>query len=175
MTTKKFFEKLRPLMSDRKGAALPEFAIVIFPLCCMFFCLAQVAEVFIGHLALHHAAVVAARCAIIDKGPLLPGKYIDPDAETFCKNAAIAGVGIEAFWGQQLTGITVAMDYQQTGGDHIAQYADVKTTTSAQYNCGVPLGQRLVCGSSKNKQFSFVIALPHEGAMYTLDDDYNGS
>ncbi|MEO7109432.1 MAG: hypothetical protein ABI183_03245 [Polyangiaceae bacterium] len=175
MSTKKFFEKLRLLVSDRKGVALPEFAIVIFPLCCMFFCLAQVAEVFIGHLALHHAAVVAARCAVIEKGPLLPGKYIDPDAETFCKNAAIAGVGIEAFWGTQLPDITVAIDFKNTGGDHFAQYSDVVTTTSATYMCGVPLGQRLVCGSNKSKQFSFAIALPHEGAMYTLDSDYNGS
>ena len=166
------FKRIAALVSDQKGAALPEFAIVIFPLVAMFFTWAQVAEMFINHLILHHAAVVAARCAIVDKGPNLPGKYVDSDPETACKNAAIAGVG-RVLWYRSILNIAVSMDF--TGGnDHIAQYSDVTTTTTGDFQCLVPLGSRLVCGGS-SKQFKFIIKLPHEGAMYKLDTDYNGS
>lgn len=169
-----YFKRIAALVKDQKGAALPEFAIVIFPLVAMFFTWCQVAEMFINHLVLHHAAVVAARCAIIDKGPNLPGKYVEADAETFCKNAAIAGVG-RVLWYRSIMSIAVTMDYAG-GNDHIAQYSDVTTTTTGDFKCLVPLGSRFVCGSyGGTKQFKFIIKLPHEGAMYKLDTDYNGS
>lgn len=167
-----YFRRIAALVANQKGAALPEFAIAIFPLVLMFFTWCQVAEMFINHLVLHHAAVVAARCAIVDKGPNLPGKYVDSDADTACKNAAIAGVG-RVLWYRSILGITVTMDY--TGGnDHIKQYDDVTTTTTGEFQCNVPLGSKVVCGGS-TKEFKFIIKLPHEGAMYTLDNDYNGS
>jgi hypothetical protein len=172
MSIKSYLRKVRGFAKDKGGAALPEFAVAIFPLLWLFFVFVQVAQCFIGHLVLHHAAVIAARCAVVDKGPNLPGKYVDSDAETACKNAAIAGVG-KGFWFRTIWNISVAMEF--TGGnDHIAQYSDVTTTTSGEYKCTVPLGQRIICNGS-NKKWAFAIKLPHEGAMYTLDNDYNGS
>jgi Flp pilus assembly protein TadG len=172
-------KKMRPLAKDKKGAALAEFALALFPLLWMFFTLMQVGELFINHLVLHHAAVVAARCAVVYKqgtsAPNLPmaGDYTTTPADTECKNAAIAGVG-KYFWFKSILGITVQMDFAG-GTDHIAQYGDVTTTVKGQYKCAVPLGRTLVCGSSHSKTFDFVLKLPHEGAMYKVDSDYNGS
>jgi hypothetical protein len=169
---KKFFGKLGVLVADRKGAALPEFALAIFPLITIFFVLMQVAEIFIGHLLLHHAAVVAARCEVVDKGPDLPGKYVDSDGDAACTNAAIAGIGVGS-WYKGVQNIKAKADYAGGTAHDDSQYGDVTTTTEADFKCGVPIGKIICNGGSK--KLSFTIKLPHEGALYKLDNDYNGS
>jgi len=171
-TMRKFFEKIGVLIADRKGAALPEFALALFPLIMIFFCLMQYAELFIGHLLLHHAAVVAARCEAVDKGPNLPGKYVDSDGDAACTNAAIAGIGVGS-WYKGVSNIKAKAEYEAASAHDDKQYGDVTTTTSATFGCGVPLGKRICSGGSKD--LSFTIKLPHQGALYKLDNDYNGS
>jgi uncharacterized membrane protein YgcG len=157
----------KTLRSDEGGAALPEFAIAVFPLTFMFFGLAQVCEIQIGHILMHHAAIIGARCATVIKGPHLPGTYVsnndgksdNGDAEGECTKAATMALGPLS---KNFTGIAVIPTY--TGTDH---FGDVDTTVLATFQCGVPLGQHLVCnGDSVN--FSFEIKLPHQGADYVL-------
>lgn len=157
----------KSLISDERGAALPEFAVAVFPLTFMFFGLAQVVEVQIGHILMHHAAIIGARCATVIKGPHLPGLYVsnndgksdNGDAGDECTQAATMALGPLA---KDFTGIAVIPTY--TGADH---FGDVDTTVLATFKCGVPLGQHLVCnGDSVN--FSFEIKLPHQGADYVL-------
>lgn len=185
---KTYFKKVRALIGDRSGAALPEFAIAIFPLLWLFFVFVQVATMFIAHLTLHHAAVVAARCAVIQKGPKLPGHYVSQrgffngsggnvgtgggnntgtddngSADTECKNAAIAALG-KAYWYKTLWDMQTQIEYD--GND---QYGDVKVTTTANYECHGPLlSRRVVCGNGR-KALKITIVLPHEGARYTVD------
>lgn len=173
MSMKQFFVRIGVFNANRRGAALPEFAIAILPLITVFFVLVQVGELFIGHLLLHHGAVVAARCAVVSQGPDLPGKYVDGDGAKVCKDAAIAGVGVGS-WYKGLTNIKTQISYSGNKAHDESQYADVTTTTSADFKCGVPLGERIICPGG-TRTLSFTILLPHEGALYTLDSDYNGS
>ena len=169
-------KKIRGMMGDQGGAALPEFVVAVFPILMLFFVFVQVAALFIAHLVTHHAAIVAARCAVVDKGPDLPGKYLDADAALACKNAAIAGLG-RGLWLQTVVGMNVAITFDGGSGgddDHTSQYSDVTTTTTATYQCSVPLGKNFVCNNG-TRNFTFAIKLPHQGAVYTLDNDYNGT
>jgi uncharacterized membrane protein YgcG len=160
--------KKNSLRTDERGAALPEFAVALFPLIALFFGLMQVCEVMIGHILMHHAAIIGARCATVIKGPHLPGTYVsnndgksdNGDAEGQCTQAATMALGPLS---KSFTGIEVIPTY--TGTDH---FGDVDTTVLATYHCGVPLGQRLVCDSGNIKNFSFEIKLPHQGADYVL-------
>lgn len=187
-------KRIRDLLSEQEGAALPEFAIAIFPLLWLFFVFVQVATMFTAHLTLHHAAVVAARCAVIQKGPNLPGHYVSArgffngssgntnpdsggnesksddngDAETTCRNAAIAALG-KQYWFRTIWNVQTKITYD--GGD---QYGDVTTETTADYECHGPLlSRRVVCGGGR-KSLKITIKLPHEGARYTLEDPANG-
>jgi hypothetical protein len=193
MSIKSYFKRIRALIGDRKGAALPEFAVAIFPLLWLFFTWVQVSTMFTAHLVLHHAAVVAARCAIIQKGPNLPGAYVgqrgffngsggnigtgggNPDGQadngsagTVCRDAAIAALGQHEWYGRQLTGLSTDITY--SGG----QYDDVTTVTKATYTCHGPiLARRIVCPNG-TRDLSISIVLPHEGARYTLEDPKDG-
>ncbi|MEO7110832.1 MAG: TadE family protein [Polyangiaceae bacterium] len=162
----------KTLRSDQRGAALPEFAIAVFPLTFLFFGLAQVCEVQIGHILMHHAAIIGARCASVIKGPHLPGLYVSNndgksdsgDAEGECTKAATMALGPLS---KSFTGIAVIPTY--SSADH---FGDVDTTVLATYKCGVPLGQHLVCnGDAVN--FSFEIKLPHQGADYIIGSGAN--
>lgn len=159
--------------ANERGAALPEFALAFFPLACLFFGLMQVCEVMIGHILMHHAAIIAARCSTVVKGPHLPGTYVgnndsksdNGDAGNECAQAATMALGPIA---KDFTGITVIPTYASS--DH---FGDVDTTVLATFQCGVPLGKRLVCDAGQ-KNFSFEIKLPHQGADYVLSGENCG-
>lgn len=181
---KTYFKRVRALIGDRKGAALPEFAVAIFPLLWLFFVFVQVATMFTAHLVLHHSAWVAARCGIVQKGGYLPGDYVsNPDgkqatdngkAEDVCQKAAIDATGI-GFWHNMLWNITVKYELKNNaGGKHNEGYGDLVTTVTADYQCHGPvLSNRAVCGNGM-KSLKISVTLPHEGAHYTLDSDRNG-
>lgn len=182
-----YFKRIRVLGADKKGAALVEFALAMFPLFSLFFVQLQVASMFASHLILHHAAVAASRCSIIQQGPNLPGDFVsnktgkddNGDASTKCQQAAIDATG-EGFWHKTLWNITVKNDYtagctDDTAAGHNVQYGDVTTTVTADFMCNVPLGAQVICGSMQGtKPLKIVIKETHEGACYTLDDNRNG-
>jgi hypothetical protein len=176
-----YFKKIRALVGDKKGAALPEFAVAIFPLIWLFFISVEVAGMFSAQLVLHHAAWAAARCGIVQKGSNLPGDYVknknksddNGNAESVCQKAAIDATGI-GFWHQSLWDITVTFAFTPgAGGDsaagHEGQYSDLTTTVNANYKCiGPKLSSVAICNSGK-KPLQMILKLPHEGAVYTLE------
>lgn len=173
MSTKTKDSKSRKsLVADIKGAALAEFAVAFGVLIWLFFGLMQVAQIFIAHLVFHHAAVVAARCAAVEFGDNLPGSYVASDPTSHCRDAGIAALGY-GIWRKTVFNLQVAPTYQG-GNDHLKQYDPVTTVVTADYECHVPLGKKLIC-SGGDKHWSISVMMPHEGAMYTLDDDFNGS
>jgi len=188
MNIKNYFQKTKELASNKKGAALVEFAFAMFPLYALFFVQLEVASMFASHLILHHAAVAAARCAIVQKGPNLPGDYVSNTtgkddngaADDKCKKAAIDATGVGVYY-KTLNDIQVTNTF--TGSDHVdsaannndAQYGDVTTTVKANYTCNVPIGAIAICGSMHGtKPLQIVIKLPHEGARYTVESTRNG-
>jgi Flp pilus assembly protein TadG len=191
MSINTYFKRIRALGAEKRGAALVEFAVAMFPLFALFFVQLQVASMFAAHLILHHATVVAARCAVIQKGPNQPGNYNtlnnnnatddNGDADKNCGQAAIDATGI-GFWHNTLWNIKAKTEYtagcndHTTGGGGAAQYGDVTTTVTADYMCNVPIGAQAICGSmGGTKSLKVIIKEPHEGACYTIDSNKNGS
>ena len=153
---------LQNFTKDTRGATLPEFAIAFFPLCCLFFGLAQIGHVFIGHLMFRHAAHAAARMAIVGASPMQPGAFVGDDDEP--RKAALEALGYwTAIPNPVIDNVQVKTTYPQDD-----PYGDVKVKVTGDFHCGVPLGSRLVC---KNRivTMSSSITLPHQGARYAQE------
>ncbi len=183
-----YFKRIRTLAAEKRGAALVEFAVAMFPLFSLFFVQMQVAAMFVAHMTLHHAAVQAARCAVIQKGPNLPGAFVSNndgssdsgDADTTCTKAAIDGLGT-GLWDTTVWDVQAKTEYTAGCNDHntsaggAAQYGDVTTTVTANFQCNVPIGAIPICGGMGSKKpLKIIIKLPHEGACYTIDSNKDG-
>ncbi|MGH7284324.1 MAG: TadE/TadG family type IV pilus assembly protein, partial [Polyangiaceae bacterium] len=142
--------------------ALPEFAVVILPLCCLFFGLAQICHLFVGHLMFRHAAHAAARMAIVGASPMQPGAFVGDYEEP--RKAALEALG---YWTEipnpRIDDVQVKTTYPETD-----QYGPVQVKLTGTFHCIVPLGQKLICKNGVVKMTS-QITLPHQGARYAQE------
>lgn len=153
---------LRNFMGDTRGATLPEFAVVILPLCCVFFGLAQICHLFVGHLMFRHAAHAAARMAVVGASPMQPGAFVGDDQEP--RKAALEALD---YWTRipdpTIDDVQVKTTYPETD-----QYGPVQVKVTGTFHCRVPLGATLVCKRGV-VQMTSQITLPHQGARYAQE------
>ncbi len=153
---------LRNFSRDTRGATLPEFAVVILPLCCVFFGLAQIAHLFVGHLMFRHAAHAAARMAIVGASPMQPGTFVGDEDEP--RKAALEALG---YWTEipnpRIDDVQTHITYPQAD-----QYGPVTLKLTGTFHCVVPLGATLVCKHGV-VQMTSEITLPHQGARYAQE------
>lgn len=158
------------LRSDARGAIYVEFLIVFMPMFVMFMSLVQFAFVQTANLVTKHAAVQAARAAIV----------VLPDDPNFYGNVAVNKVAgdrrtvIEAAARGRLLAVsnkpdfTVKFPSAPGGDDDRTSYKQgdvVRVRLTFNYPCKIPLGNRFVCGLlGAKKALKAEAALPLQGA-----------
>jgi Flp pilus assembly protein TadG len=152
------FSKRRPNSSHSsrvrvRGAAMPEFVIASIPVFAAFFSFMQLQQLYIAHLAMKHATLVAARAGTVmleaDHNPGATGGEADAIAAA---NAAI---------GPLKSRLTLTTKVSGSG----SRNGMVTATVTGKYQCKVPLGGRIVCGIGGVKTLpEYSVSLPLQGA-----------
>ncbi len=155
----------RPLSKrSREGAVYVEFLIAFLPLFFFFLSLVQLIFVQTANLITKHAAVKAARAAVV----------VLPDDPKYYGN-----VPIGSFSGKRkedieqaakiplgTMGIIEAALAKVTVEGAVSRDSIVKVKVEYQYHCEVPWGRFTVCGFSNFKKLTGEAALPNQGADY---------
>ena len=168
-------EDSKGLRKDARGAIYVEFLIVFMPLFVMFMSLVQFAFLQTANLVTKHAAVQAARAAIV----------VLPDDPAFYGNVPINKVAgdrktvIEAAARGRLIAVSTGPDFNikfpsSAGGDddktQFQQDDVVRVRLTFNYPCKIPIGNRFVCGLfSSTKPLKAEAALPLQGAGWEYD------
>ncbi len=158
------------LRKDARGAIYVEFLIVFMPMFVMFMSLVQFAFVQTANLVTKHAAVQAARAAIV----------VLPDDPAFYGNVAVNKVAgdrkavIEAAARGRLLAVSMVPDFtikfpSTPGGDddksQFQQDDIVRVKLTFNYPCKIPIGNRFVCSMlGQKKALKAEAALPLQGA-----------
>ena len=158
-------------LRDEKGAVYVEFLIAFLPIFVLFLSLVQLTLIEMGNLVAKHAAVCAARAAIVVLGD-------DPQQ--------YGGTDVERAEGQRLSDIKLAAMAPLWSIDPLpvvdlklpssAGGTDSKTTFSRddvvhvrleyQFPCKVPIARTLVCGLLSTHKLVTEAAMPNQGADY---------
>lgn len=166
----------RSLRKDTRGAVMAEFAIALMPMLMAFFGFVQVSRAFQANLVLRHSAIVAARAAAVisNKNDNLPKEKDSDGNDNGNKDDGQEEVELAAAlalrpWLEDgaFDNVTVNIDDKSTRDD---PYGMVNVTVTATYNCGVPLGKLLVCGTDATLTKSITAGFPHQGAKYRTDE-----
>jgi Flp pilus assembly protein TadG len=162
-------EKLR---RDAKGAVYVEFLIVFLPLFVLFMSLVQFAFVEVANLVTKHAAVTAARAAIV----VLPDDPAFYEEVPVNKPTGGRKEAIEAAAKARLMAVavipTMEVKFPSAPGaeDEKTQFAQddtVRVRVEFDYDCKIPIGNRFVCDLfSLHKKLKAEAALPLQGAGY---------
>ena len=149
------------LFRDRRGAALVEFVIAVVPMLTTFFSFVQVAKIYTAKLVVQHAAITAARAAVVMvKKPTNPG---EKGSNTDVKQAA--GLALSPWiTSGSISNVNVTVTDQSSMSD---VYAPVRVQVQATYRCTVPMG-RLICAGSR-KTLTAEATMPNQGARYKVD------
>jgi Flp pilus assembly protein TadG len=141
--------------ASSRGAAMAEFVVAIVPIMIAFFSFTQLGYVYTAHLAMKHAALVAAREGSLSLEPQHnPGAKGGEGAAIAAANAAIGS----------LSG-ALTLSTRVTGSG--SRNGTVTATVSGTYKCSVPLGSRVVCGFGGVTTFKdYTVSLPLQGAEY---------
>lgn len=159
----------KELLRDARGAIYVEFLIVFLPLFVMFMSLVQFAFVQVANLVTKHAAVQAARAAIV----------VLPDDPAFYGNTPMYKVAgdrktvIDAAARGRLLAVASSPDFEikfpssPGGGDDRGSFKQddlVRVQLTMNYACKIPIGNRVVCGAFSNtKKLKAEAALPLQG------------
>lgn len=163
---------LKELRKDARGAVYVEFLIVFMPIFVMFMSLVQFAFVQTANLVTKHAAVQAARAAIV----------VLPDDPNFYGNVPVNKVAgdrktiIEAAARGRLLAVSTMPDFKiqfpsTAGGDddktQFQQDDVVRVKLTFNYPCKIPIGNRVVCALlGSKKALKAEAALPMQGAGF---------
>ena len=166
----------RSLRKNTDGAVMAEFAIALMPLLMAFFGFVQVSRAFQANLVLRHSAIVAARAAAVisNKNDNLPKEKDSDGNDNGNKDDGQAEVELAAAlalrpWLEEgaFDDVTVEIDDKSTRED---PYGMVNVKVTATYNCGIPLGKLLVCGTDSTLKKTVTAGFPHQGAKYRTDE-----
>lgn len=153
---------------DQSGAVYVEFLIAFMPLFVLFSGLFQLGMVEIADLVTRHAAVTAARAAIVvlpdnpmyydTKVNLIGGQRYDDirSAAEMTIEAIDPSPRVEV----RFPRVPGGTEYVESVGPHDIVHAQVRY----QYACRVPIGNLLVCGPSRVKTLVAESAMPNQGA-----------
>lgn len=162
----------KELVRDTRGAVYVEFLIVFLPLFVLFMSLVQFAFVEVANLVTKHAAVTAARAAIVvlpddpayyEKVPVNQPKGGRKEAIEAAAKARLMAVAV---------GPSVEVKFPVAPGsdDEKTQFAQddvVRVRVEFDYKCGIPIGARFVCNLlTQHKKLKAEAALPMQGAGY---------
>lgn len=158
------------LRKDARGAVYVEFLIVFMPLFVMFMSLVQLAFVQVANVVTKHAAVQAARAAIV----------VLPDDPAFYGNTPVNKVAgdrktvIDLAARGRLSAIAAMPDFEikfpstPGGGDNKTSFKQddlVRVQLTVKYACKIPIGNRFVCDLlSQKKILKAEAAMPLQGA-----------
>jgi Flp pilus assembly protein TadG len=143
----------RRLVADRRGAAVVEFAIAILPVLITFFGMFQWGILAYVHLIVKHSAFVAARAEAVihpqmpDSGPPTDVKKGVMELFKHVSLVKVSNVSVVS---------TGAGQYDQTMNN---------VTVTVDYECGVPLGNKIACTGKKYK-FIETATFPNQGSSY---------
>lgn len=140
---------------------MAEFVIAVVPLLMTFFCFVQYAKVYTAKLVVQHAAISAARAAVVMvKKPTNPGEN---GSNTDVRQAA--GLALSPWiTSGSISNVSVQVTDQSSMSD---VYGPVRVQVQATYRCTVPMG-RLVCPGSR-KVLTTEATMPNQGARYKVD------
>ena len=166
------------MKNDRRtaGAVYVEFLIAFLPLFVMFMSLVQLAFVEVANLVTKHAAVAAARAAIVvlpDDPSYYGGQAVNVasgarrDAIMSAAKARLSAVGIDPE-------VTLRFPSSPGGDDDKTQFARddvVRVHLEFSYPCKIPIGSFFVCRSLElHKTLKAEAAMPLQGAGYDYSD-----
>jgi len=160
------------LRRDARGAVYVEFLIVFLPLFVLFMSLVQFAFVEVANLVTKHAAVTAARAAIVvlpddpayyDKVPVNQPKGSRKEAIAAAARARLMAVAT-------MPELELKFPVAAGSEDEKTQFAQddvVRVRVEFDYRCGIPIGARFVCNLlTQTKKLKAEAALPIQGAGY---------
>jgi len=160
---------------DRRGAVYVEFLIVFLPLFVFFMSLVQLAFVVTANLVTKHAAVTAARAAIVVL-PDDPSYYGDVKVNTASGERLNA---IRTAARARLMAVSTSPEVEITfpsspgGGDSKTTFQQddvVRVQLKFDYPCKIPIGSRFVCNFlTLHKILKAEAALPLQGAGYSYE------
>ncbi len=150
------------ILKDRRGAALVEFVIAVVPMLTTFFGFVQVAKIYTANLVVKHAAITAARAAVVMiKKDNNPG---EKGSKTDVKQAA--GLALSPWiTSGSISNVNVTVSDQSNMSD---VYGPVRVQVQATYKCGVPMMGRVLCAGSR-KILTAEATMPNQGARYKVD------
>lgn len=170
-------ETKKGLVGDRKGAIYVEFLIVFLPLFCMFMSLVQLAFIEVANLVTKHAAVTAARAAIVvlpDDPQFYSDKtapyHAEGDRKKDIENAAKGPLRAVAV----LPIFKVTFPSAEGADDDKKVFATddtVRVRIEFLYDCKIPVGRQLMCNFlTGTKTLKAEAAMPMQGATYDYSD-----
>jgi hypothetical protein len=155
---------------DASGAVYVEFLIAFLPLLCLFSALVQLAMVQIASLVTNHAAVSAARAAMVvlpdNRDPEGYGAKLNEigggrlDAIVAAANMALAAIDSSPHASVQFLDARGTNNAIHSVGPHDLLHAQV----TYGYPCTVPIGAHFVCGLSGTKTLLAEASMPNQGA-----------
>ena len=163
---------MRNLLRDRGGAVYVEFLVAFLPLFIFFECLVQMSGMFTAKLVVGHAAVCAARAAVVVL-------HDDPSQYSDAPMGSATGKRLEAIElaaaipmrsVRSIVDFEVKFPTQPGGSDNKTQFGRddlVRVKVKALYRCQVPIANRLVCNFlTTTRYLTGEAALPNQGADY---------
>ena len=163
---------MRKLFRDQKGAVYVEFLAAFLPLFIFFEALVQLSGLATATLVVRHAAVSAARAAIV----VLPDEPDEYDNEPVNSISGKRLDAIENAAALPLRSVGSFVDFKvtfpsQSGSKNsrsrVGRDDLVRVKVEAVYRCQIPIGNRLVCNPlTSMRTLTAEAALPNQGADY---------
>ncbi len=171
----KIVERTIPMgraLGDLHGAVMVEFIVAFLPLMIFFEALLQFGGIVTGKLVVNHAAVCAARAAVVvlpddpkfyDDVPV--GQPTGKRREDIERAAAVPLAALKSF-----EAIRIKFPSQPGATDDRTSFSKnelVVIRVEADYHCQVPLVNRLLCNAATSKRTLVAEAsFPNQGAPY---------
>jgi Flp pilus assembly protein TadG len=162
---------------DQSGAVYVEFLIAFLPLFLFFSALVQLGMVQIADLVTKHAAVTAARAAIVvltDDPKYYGGAPVNQAAGARMDHIRRAAeIPLTAVDPQPGNSVGVRFPSTAGGTDDKSTFGEedvVRVRVEYSYPCGVPVGSRLICGLAGRKMLYAEAAMPNQGPNYDYQD-----
>jgi hypothetical protein len=151
------------------GAVYIEFLIAFMPLFVFFMSLVQLAYVEAANIVVEHAAVMAARAAIV----VLPDDpaYYDYEAVNLASGARLEDIKRAARVPLRSVMPSPTFEVSFPRGEQVERDGLVEVQVDLLYKCLVPVGRAFVCSPwSGRKKLSGRAAMPNQGAGYEYAD-----